>query len=576
MAVYAGSCLLLGFCFGSVGAFMMHRPPSARVSELDVSTLPRFAQGSVDRVVRDWQYVQNRYIPQTGSDLRSKDEERSVKESHKSDEQWLTDTQRQREALPYAITMFLGSSVSVLFQAIEPLEVMLTVESLFFIYCAIIKENWLKHPVKLTEWPHDEFSKDWPKAWGSVLKSVPDAKSWFSSWFLGPDASFDKIALEDAHSFLSWAMFCTTHAALNEEQRFQVALAAEQIQTFTNSKFLPRRKGAEPLRSMRPTILPLRYVHKPLGFYLCTQGLFGLALSLELKNMGFTEHEFGDFRYFLFRSPSSSSKAPIFFWHGVGGLAAYLPLVKGLSAFGRDVIVVEMPYVSLHVAPNVPTIAAHTELFSQVMDRHFGEGKKAVLIGHSWGSNVVSWLVKSYGKERIASAAFLDPVCFMLHLDAITRSWFFSRDAQPPTPYSEEQLGAKAKKEPPLVSVASLVSLVKTELFVVNALQRPLVWFRNTLFAENLQDAGIPSLVVVSDKDHIVPHRAVFVHVTAHEKGCIDRGEKPLVHVESLADSDHGGLVFDESQRTRALQMLEGALLQSESSAPTKRPRVIV
>jgi hypothetical protein len=122
---------------------------------------------------------------------------------------------------------------------------------------------------------------------------------------------------------------------------------------------------------------------------------------------------------------------------------------------------------------------------------------------------------------------------------------------------------AKEKKEPPLVSVASLVSLVKTELFVVNALQRPLVWFRNTLFAENLQDAGIPSLVVVSDKDHIVPHRAVFEHVTAHEKGCIDRGEKPLVHVESLADSDHGGLVFDESQRTRALQMLEGALLQS-------------
>ena len=42
------------------------------------------------------------------------------------------------------------------------------------------------------------------------------------------------------------------------------------------------------------------------------------------------------------------------FYHGVGGLVYYARFLKGLEARGIPVIAVEMPYVSLHIAPNVP------------------------------------------------------------------------------------------------------------------------------------------------------------------------------------------------------------------------------
>jgi len=563
--------LVLAFVSRPVTGFLngfLRRVPRQRDITQRVTLAPNRAEAVRQMIETRSRNLQSRYIP------RVKAEKESKRAVVKKDE-WLSSEQLNREMLPYMAALFLGGSVSVLFGALEPLETLFGAEAFFFAYCSLLKENWLKHPVPVSHWPHDS---PWSETWKSVLESVPDAKSWFTSWFLGPSASWDRITREDAVEFLSWAMFVSTPSALvGTEEEAEVSRAVDQIEEFTKHNFPARKKGAVPLRSMRATIEPLRSVHKPLLFYVFTQGLFGLGLGMEMKNLGFQEYAEGDFRYFLFRNTQLSSVAadpPIVFYHGVGGLAAYLPLVKALSSMGRDVVCFEMPYVSLHVAPNVPSIPAHVDAFRAVMDRHFpvregggGGGTSAVLIGHSWGSNVCSWICKSLGSERVASAVFLDPVCFMLHLRDITHAWFykddtaklFKEDEQSRDPSSVMAKGREIhddRRPPPLMSMRALVTLVKTELFVVNALQRPLIWHRNQIWCRDLQAMGIPSLVVVSSSDHIVPHAAVLEHVTDHERECAERGETSIVRAKCLDGADHGGLVFEERFRSYAVELI--------------------
>jgi pimeloyl-ACP methyl ester carboxylesterase len=66
--------------------------------------------------------------------------------------------------------------------------------------------------------------------------------------------------------------------------------------------------------------------------------------------------------------------------------------LKRLEALGLPVIAMEMPYVSLRVAPEVPDSKAHVKAFSDMLDAHGYD--RAFVVGHSWGSNVLSWVVQ--------------------------------------------------------------------------------------------------------------------------------------------------------------------------------------
>lgn len=519
------------------------------------------------------------------------------------------------ELIPFIVTLLLGSSFSFVFGSYTPIESLFSLESLFVIYCGVITQFWLQHPVEMQGWKYD---KDWSVIWDSCMTSVPDTKEWFRSWFLEDTLTFEEIPREDAEEFLSWAMYGSIFSKLTVDQIEKVEQSVGQIETFTNHKFPHRKENALPLKSMRSTIEPLRFIHKPLLFYLVTQGLFGAGLAIEMKKYGFQENNFEDFRYFILKrkvidegqgdvdiefsldptveSESDDSKSmsedllkvtdtepvlfrgltdeikalrvelgwmdqeaaddklkksqentPIVFFHGIGGLPSYVPLLKEMSQFNRDVIAVELPYVSLHISPNVPSIDAHVDLFHEILATHGYE--KAIVIGHSYGTNVISWLVKA-APEKIQSAVFLDPVCFLLHLKDVTYNWFYKDKSE-------------REKELPLVSMENIASLVKTELFVVHTLQRPLVWFRNALWPRELQEANIKSLVIVSSDDHIVPSEAVERHINEHIQKQSDVGEASCMSIQSLAGSDHGGLVFNEAYRKEAIQMIGDIIIKT-------------
>ena len=83
---------------------------------------------------------------------------------------------------------------------------------------------------------------------------------------------------------------------------------------------------------------------------------------------GYEHKTAGKLKYWINKTSSSKTKLPIFFFHGIGGVFSYLKLLSGLNIFGCPIVIVEMPYVSLHVAPHVPTIDEHVTAVEQILD----------------------------------------------------------------------------------------------------------------------------------------------------------------------------------------------------------------
>ena len=194
----------------------------------------------------------------------------------------------------------------------------------------------------------------------------------------------------------------------------------------------------------------------------------------------------------------------------MGGLICYQTFIKALEALDIPIIAIEMGYVSMHIKPEVPSIQDHVRGYEELMDSYGFD--KGIVIGHSWGSNVISWLCQC-ASTRVASSVFLDPVVFMLHLKDITHNWFYEDRYI----LDEGNLAMNNGKES-LVSVASVISLIKTELFSVHALQRPYVWFRNILFPKEMDAKDFDTHIVVSSKDPIVPSTEIYEQITTYKQ----------------------------------------------------------
>lgn len=246
-------------------------------------------------------------------------------------------------------------------------------------------------------------------------------------------------------------------------------------------------------------------------------------------------------------------RLPILFFHGIGGVFSYLKLVNGLTFFGCPVVIVELPYVSLHIAPNVPSIDEHVSAVKQILDDNGFDG--AIIIGHSFGTTVMSWLVQAM-PSRIAGAIFLDPVVFMLHLRDISFNWMYG---------SVTNVGHKIVDN----GVDDIFGIVKTELFAANAVQRHFNWARNILWAHELQERKVESLILVSGADKVVPSLEVHRHVEEFNVDMQSKGQRSYVASEVFEETGHGGVVFEEGFRSRALAAISLVVERSHDNWST-------
>lgn len=251
------------------------------------------------------------------------------------------------EAIPFGLEVLLGVTSSLLLDSFLPLEVMFTAESIFLAYVTFIRGVWIDRPKRLEK---DKSDRSWGEIWQSSLDSVDDPRLWFESWFLY-DAKFDDIKKEDAQDFLSWAMFQNVPSSLDSVEKLEVDESIKQIEHFTSHRFPPRNDN-KPLISMRSSLEKFKGYHKPLAFYLITQGIFGKVMEKDLKANGFVQDvSIKPFRYFI-KKPLTATIGttdhlckPVVLFHGVGGLPAYIKLCKAIIekiAPSHPFILVEM------------------------------------------------------------------------------------------------------------------------------------------------------------------------------------------------------------------------------------------
>lgn len=225
-------------------------------------------------------------------------------------------TDSKIEAIPFGLEILIGLLPSLLFRSFTPIIIMFTLELIFFGYISLLRNVWINRPKKLEEELSD---RSWTEVWKSSLESVEDPRKWFSSWYLN-DPKFEDIAREDAADFLSWSMYNNVPSAISDQERLELNKSIRQIELYTNHKF-PKREDRAPLIAMRSSLEKFKGNHKPLAFYLITQGIFGNMMKNDLKAQGFeVDTSIKPFRYFI-KKPAQIQKDlhPIVFMHGVGG-----------------------------------------------------------------------------------------------------------------------------------------------------------------------------------------------------------------------------------------------------------------
>lgn len=352
------------------------------------------------------------------------------------------------------------------------------------------------------------------------------------------------------------------------------------VKHVNSGKPLPKRQDQEePLPVMRFNCEPLRYRHKPLIFYGITHGA-NFALHLILKKHNFAYVSAADPKKdigYWYRLPSDndcnnksniSKEPPLVFAHGVGGLGFCYQMIKDLLENDtiRDqtpLILLDLPHVSLRLYDHIPKIIPQVESISKIIDdvvSYRGDDRgqsKATFVGHSYGTYLLSWMVQKY-PEKVGGCVFLDPVCFNLHLKHILFNFHMQR--------VDKRRQAGKKWSSPF-DFGTLKDMAGTEMHTNNSMLRQFSWTVNSLWPEDLKENNIPATIILTEKDDIVPARAVeelFIEFNA-KNGKTDQ-TAPLVKV--YKDANHGEMFMDESLRKDAAGLIIDLMEKNRKNSP--------
>jgi pimeloyl-ACP methyl ester carboxylesterase len=416
-----------------------------------------------------------------------------------------------------------------------PAMIIACVEIFFFIYNTLLarKANMPMRP--------ERMNRDLIELWQNCLDYSPDgAADWIEGWFY--DTPIERLTRQDILQFLAWGSCSTTWDLLTDGSKQQMQTVYALFESRLGHTFPERQPGQAPAAFMRFSIEPFEYKFKPTSYYWVCSFMLGLAGKSALVSQGFTRHRSRVLNYWM-RVPESAEarmRTPIVFVHGIGvGLIMYMNLIKALLDNDCPVVLVELPFVSSKLgASEVPSISEQVASVEALCIRWGFE--KAFFVGHSYGSVMLSWMAQHL-PERIAGLAFIDPVVMMLNLKNVLFNFLYKDDGSD-----------------------GIADIIGSELGVNIALRRNFWWYRNILWASDLQKHALPTVVCLSENDEIGPARAVEKHISQHAAACSAsacsvgaRGHGGAAATGAGAEADsvvesymmdgasHGGFLFD-------------------------------
>jgi len=350
-----------------------------------------------------------------------------------------------------------------------------------------------------------------------------------TGWFLGSKPG--EIRRGNVEEWVAWAFFnAAGKTELAPGRQSELDTIVSEVEQWAELR-LP--EGYNPnVRSMRLTIDPIPSKHRPLLYYIVTGWVMPSIQEVLLSRLGFTRYKSGMITYWRYPgasgfdpspdSPKGIRPPPMVFCHGIGiSILPYMHLLEDLlrwreNAASREVFLVSMPNISMRITDDAPSMAETVACISDMLDSW--DVPKAHFLCHSFGSVVVSWMIKR-APHRVLAAAFLDPVSFVLAKPDVAYNFMY--------------------RSPDSPTKLLLNYFVSTELYISHSIARNFFWMQCILWPEDMPP-GVPLLVSLSGKDSIVPAHSVRRYLAAY----CQKNKNSGVEVMYFPDLGHGEINF--------------------------------
>eukprot|EP00927_Polykrikos_kofoidii_P060620 TRINITY_DN55560_c0_g1_i1.p1 TRINITY_DN55560_c0_g1~~TRINITY_DN55560_c0_g1_i1.p1 ORF type:complete len:679 (-),score=72.11 TRINITY_DN55560_c0_g1_i1:329-2365(-) len=308
-----------------------------------------------------------------------------------------------------------------------------------------------------------------------------------SGWFSG--ANMDEIGRGNIREFICEYLFNrSTEGEVAEEDRGEMEKMVEIMVQWLGLPAMPDIRNPN-VRCKRLSRDSISSIHRPLWMYVLTGWTVPALTAIVCNRLGFTKFTSGVIQYW--HRPSqrrntgcgSGGSIPAVFCHGLGiGVLPYIEFLAELGLSGTELFLLDMPFISLQQRSEVPscreTVACIVDMLTA------WDHSEAHFIGHSFGTVIVSWMLKN--SQAVSSASLLDPVCFLL----------FKHDIMTNAIYKDHD---------DILQIV-LTYFVFRDLHVAHLLFRNFFWEQCELWPETVRR---PMFVMLSGRDAIVPAHSV-------------------------------------------------------------------
>ncbi|CAJ1903145.1 unnamed protein product [Cylindrotheca closterium] len=321
---------------------------------------------------------------------------------------------------------------------------------------------------------------------------------------------------EDMDSFFAFAFFSKELGAMRSWERKELKKLFQVLERRHNLTF-PNKKAGEDTSHMfhprRMTLEPVVPIYRPLIVYLLVLGMRWVGALVLRHVYGFekfvTKHGMicwyrsgtkadsrTDQRSNDHKGDSSSLMMPILFFHGIapGGVVGYLPIVlHGLATEPeRPVFLFENISISCVLDFKPLTEKQTVDGVMECLKRFGANQQNLSLVGHSFGSCPIAWLVASKKMEQqIKQVVLLDPVAILLSEPDVMVNFLY----------------AEAMDKTRIVA--------SSEIMTQSYLRRHFAWYNSELYVE---DVKCPMLVFCSEHDEIVNSEKVKQEMQRHHQ----------------------------------------------------------
>ena len=312
---------------------------------------------------------------------------------------------------------------------------------------------------------------------------------------------------EDMDIFLSWAFFGKELSTLanweqQELQRLYEMLEQRHKISFPSQLTTPSHDMLYQCKPRVMSLEPVKAIHRPLLVY---------VFVLLVKLMGGIVLHFYGYRRFvaatglvIWHKPaikgSQHSLLPMLFFHGIAptGLILYLPMLLGVLATepDRPIFFIENHSISCTLDLRPLTEEETVDGVVEILTRFGLQDADISLVGHSFGSCPITWLLASQRLPNVRQVVLLDPVAILLSEHDVMVNFL----------YAEE--------------LDKIRMLASSELFTEYYLRRHFAWYNSELWLDSHIDKyRCQLLICLAEQDEIINAPKVRREILQHSVG---------------------------------------------------------